>query len=390
MSKTQNLGLTYLTAGQLQPEVTVNNDLNILDAAAGLALQAFSNNPATTSGLTYGYFGGQIYSNGANIPIANGTIALTASVTNYVQRTAAGVVSVNSTGFTAGLIPMAQVVAGGGSITSITDKRPATIDLYGAPPGFKNYLINGDFAINQRVFAGGALAAGVYGFDRWKAGTGGCNISLSAGVLTHTSGPLVQVIEAPNLAGKTITVSVEGLSGGSLNVNVEGVTGVIAASAVRAGVTLAVPSTSTGNVTVTLTPASGSVTYKRVQVELGSVATAFEWRPTGIEYGLCLRYFIAITSTSGNAFVMGAAYTSTLILGFLYLPVEMRAFPAGSATGTLLFDPGPIAATGTATIFVSTAQIIAISMPVSSVTAGTAGYMSSSGPSQTISLDAEL
>jgi len=157
--------------------------------------------------------------------------------------------------------------------------------------GFKNYLINGDFGINQRAFAGGALAAGIYGFDRWKAGTGGCNISLSAGVLTHTSGPLVQVIEAPNLAGETITVSVDGLSGGSLNVNVEGVTGVIAASASRAGVTLAVPSTSTGNVTVTLTPAIGMVTYKRVQVELGSVATAFAWRPVQTELALCGRYF---------------------------------------------------------------------------------------------------
>ena len=131
MSTTPNLGLTYLTAGQLQPEVTVNNDLNILDAAAGLALQAFSNNPATTTGLTYGYFGGKIYSNGANIVIAKGTIALTASVTNYVQRTAAGVVSVNSTGFTAGLIPMATVVTGASAITTITDARPASSDLRG-------------------------------------------------------------------------------------------------------------------------------------------------------------------------------------------------------------------------------------------------------------------
>lgn len=157
--------------------------------------------------------------------------------------------------------------------------------------GVKNYLINGDFAINQRAFAGGALAAGIYGFDRWKAGTGGCSVSLTSGVLTHTSGPLVQVIEAPNLAGQTITVSVEGLSGGNLSVNVEGVIGAITAGAGRTGVTLAVPAASTGNVTVTLTPASVAVNYKRCQVELGGAATAFEWRPTVIEMSLCQRYY---------------------------------------------------------------------------------------------------
>lgn len=130
MSTTPNLGLTLLTAGQLQPEVTINQDLNILDSV-GAPMLAFANNPNTTTGLTYGYYGGKIYSNGANIAIANGTIALAASVTNYVQRTAAGIVSVNSTGFTAGLIPMATVVTGASTITTITDARPASSDLRG-------------------------------------------------------------------------------------------------------------------------------------------------------------------------------------------------------------------------------------------------------------------
>ena len=131
MSTTPNLGMTYLTSGQLQPEVTVNEDLTILDSALGGSPIAFSNNAATTSGLTFGYFGGNIYSNGANIAIASGTVALTANATNYIQRTAAGIVSVNTTGFTNGLIPMATVVAGASTITSIADNRPAWSDLRG-------------------------------------------------------------------------------------------------------------------------------------------------------------------------------------------------------------------------------------------------------------------
>lgn len=203
--------------------------------------------------------------------------------------------------------------------------------------GFKNYLINGDFAINQRGFAGGALAAGIYGFDRWKAGTGGCNISLSAGVLTHTSGPLVQVIEAPKLAGKTITVSVEGLTGGNLSVNVEGVAGAIVASSGRSGVSIAVPSTSTGNVTVTLTPAIGTVSYKRVQVEMGSVATAFEWRPTSVELLLCQRYYekgYNQSSAPGSTYIhgqgqyQGSANAGINIIVLVQFKTEKRVVPA--------------------------------------------------------------
>lgn len=205
--------------------------------------------------------------------------------------------------------------------------------------GFKNYLINGNFAINQRAFAGGALAVGVFGFDRWKAGPGGCSISLSAGVLTHTSGPLVQVIEAPNLAGKTITVSVDGLSGGDLSVNVEGVAGVIVAAAGRSGISIAIPAASTGNVTVTLTPASAAVTYKRVQVELGSVATAFEWRPSSVELELCQRYCYGRTQSAAYEFFCGGqVYSSTVVYAYSLLPVPMRATPAVAISSYTAFE----------------------------------------------------
>lgn len=160
----------------------------------------------------------------------------------------------------------------------------------GSSNGFKNYLINPDLLINQRVFAGGALVAGVYGYDRWKAGTGGCNVTVnvSTSVITHTSGPLVQIIEAPGLASKVIAVSVEDPSG-SITVNVDGQTGTITTGVGRRGVTITVPAGSTGNVTLTLT-ATG-VTYKRVQMELGTSPTVFEWRPITIENILCERYF---------------------------------------------------------------------------------------------------
>ncbi len=131
MTTTTNLALTLLTSGQLQPEVTVNEDLNILDSVIGSLPAAFGNNPNTTTGLTYGYYGATLYRSGAPVTIANGTIGMTASATNYVQRTVQGVVSVNTTGYLTGNIPMATVVTGASAITTITDTRPAGYDLTG-------------------------------------------------------------------------------------------------------------------------------------------------------------------------------------------------------------------------------------------------------------------
>ena len=131
MTTTPNLGLTYLVSGQLQPEVVVNADLNILDSMSGALLVAFGNEPATTTGLTYGYYGATLYRSGAPVTIAAGTIGMTASATNYVQRTVQGVVSVNTTGYLTGNIPMATVVTGSTAITTITDTRPAGYDLTG-------------------------------------------------------------------------------------------------------------------------------------------------------------------------------------------------------------------------------------------------------------------
>ena len=137
---TQNLGLTDLVAGQLQPEVTINGDLNILDAALG-APSGFAWNPATSNTLTFGYFGGTVYENGEPVTVGAGTVTVVASATNYVQRTNQGVVSVNQVGFTQGYVPMAKVVTNAGAVIQVIDSRPTdrlggrSIMQVGAPTG---------------------------------------------------------------------------------------------------------------------------------------------------------------------------------------------------------------------------------------------------------------
>lgn len=182
--------------------------------------------------------------------------------------------------------PAASLVAETDSVLAAAGKLQSQIS---AAPG-KNLLINADMQVNQRVFGGGALAAGVYGYDRWKAGSGGCNVSVSsAGVITHASGPLVQVVESPpGVYGRNVTLSVEDPSG-SIAVSVGSVSGTITAGSGRRGVTLAISSGGSGNLTVQLT--ATNVTYRLPQLERGNTATAFEYRPAAVEVILCKRYY---------------------------------------------------------------------------------------------------
>ena len=59
------------------------------------------------------------------------TTSGTASTTNYVEATRAGVVSKNTTGFTAGAIPLYSVVTDAASVTSYTDYRLQAVPYTG-------------------------------------------------------------------------------------------------------------------------------------------------------------------------------------------------------------------------------------------------------------------
>ncbi len=98
----------------------LNEDLAQIDA---WILEQFGQKRSTTTALTYGYKGGVVVAVGSVSRTADGTVLLTASQTNYVERTVAGVVSANTAGFTAGKLPMAVVATGVATITTVTDYR---------------------------------------------------------------------------------------------------------------------------------------------------------------------------------------------------------------------------------------------------------------------------
>lgn len=114
---TSPLDLLSLTAAD---NVTPSNELH--NAASPASVFGFRK--ATSSGLTWGYFGGRAKIAGQMVTISNGTVTLTASATNYVEvAPATGVVSANTTGFTAGRIPLYRVVTNASAVTSWEDWR---------------------------------------------------------------------------------------------------------------------------------------------------------------------------------------------------------------------------------------------------------------------------
>ncbi|MFA5170432.1 MAG: hypothetical protein WC426_02620 [Sulfuriferula sp.] len=109
--------LTQLTTSQAGKEATVNELMNAASPATVFGRRQSS------SGLAWDYFGGRFNANGTLTAIANGTLTLTASTTCYIEVNPAGTVSFNTTGFTAGNIPLYSVVTGASTVTSYADYR---------------------------------------------------------------------------------------------------------------------------------------------------------------------------------------------------------------------------------------------------------------------------
>jgi len=118
--------LDLISSSQAQKETTANA---IFDAGSPATL--FGRRASTTAELTWGFLGGNLWVDGVLTTVANGTVALSASTTNYVEATRAGVVSKNTTSFTAGQIPLYTIVTGASTVTSYTDHRLTNTPFFG-------------------------------------------------------------------------------------------------------------------------------------------------------------------------------------------------------------------------------------------------------------------
>lgn len=213
-----------------------------------------------------------------------------------------------------------------------------------------NLLINADFRINQRGFSGGSLAPGAYGFDRWKAGPGGCTISRAANGMITLSGALEQVIDvthaaalagSADLSGASLTLSVQDLSA-PLAVLIGTQAATLPSGSGRRSVTVTLDGSETGHVTVRLQ--AGSVcSFRKVKLEIGSAATPWVGEPLDLEEFRCRRYYQLLPGAGAAPAILGALgqrAAGTFIDIPCTLPVPMRAAPT-------LVTSGPVWVGGT-------------------------------------------
>jgi hypothetical protein len=274
--------------------------------------------------------------------------------------------------------------------------------------------------VNQRGFAGGALGQGVYGFDRWKAGAGGCTVTRTVDGAVTLTGHLEQVLDvaraaaltgAATYAGVTLTLSVEDPSV-PIPVTIGSKAATIPAGSGRRSATVTLEPSETGHVVVRLQPAE-SCTFARARLDVGTAAMPWEAELLDIEELRCRRYYQRLAGGTGAPVVLGAfgqRVGGNLIEIPLMLPVPMRISPSVTSSSFVWANAAPTgnqagffdnAAGGWATLtgglVIATApgsgpSSLAVRFQAGSAFSGSAGSvgMLHLGGTATIALQAEL
>lgn len=110
--------LDKMAGGQSNKEQVFND---FADAASPAATYGRRN--ATCTGLTWGYYGGNVLYLGQVVQVPNGTLALTPSATNYLEAAPSGAIFQNTSGFTSGRMPLYIVTTNAAGVTNYLDVR---------------------------------------------------------------------------------------------------------------------------------------------------------------------------------------------------------------------------------------------------------------------------
>ena len=313
---------------------------------------------------------------------------LVSSVLNAIPNTTG---SISSSNLPAGLTITTPTITSPTISTSASLPANTTLNsLNLSPYALKNYIINGGMSVWQRGTTYALTSTTSYGsVDRWafNMGTPAAGIAnqVASGLtgfqyalkLGRNSGSTsaayitaAQAIETVNslpMAGQTVTLSFYAKAGA----NFSGASGLgidlISSTGTDQSTVSLVNSTWTGTVHVANQYQAITTTWTRysftgtvgstatqiglqfyyltsgtagaddnvyitgVQLEIGSYATPFEWRPYGTELQLCQRYYEQLNGNNFTAFGSGYAFSTTVTRYYVAWQVPKRT----NATVTL-------------------------------------------------------
>jgi len=290
-----------------------------------------------------------------------------------------------------------------------------------APAGFSNSLLvtsssaytvgtNDYFALHQFVegfntadFSFGSASATSITLSFWVRSslTGTFGVGLRGASNTRSYTATYTINSANTWEQKSITVAGD-TSGTWLTTNGVGIglffsLGVGSANSITAGSWQSVNATSpTGAGSVVGT--NGATWYVTgIQLEKGSTATSFDYRPYGTELALCQRYYYKYkASNSGTMFGSAYNYSTTQTLGVVKFAVTMRTNPTAlEQTGTAS-DYGVLVAgsgttcTGVPTFDGSGVESADVQFNVSGVTAGQGSFLRGLNANAYLAWSAEL
>jgi hypothetical protein len=128
-------------------------------AAAGDPFAGYYAQDLPHAGLDFAYQAGKVRNDSVVSDTPAGSVELADDDTNYVEVDPAdGTVSANTTGFTAGLVPLYVVTTASGEITGVTDQRTAA--LVGGEGGGGGHTQNTDTGTTGNTFTLDSDAAG--------------------------------------------------------------------------------------------------------------------------------------------------------------------------------------------------------------------------------------
>jgi hypothetical protein len=256
----------------------------------------------------------------------------------------------------------------------------------GNATAIKNRIINGDFYVAQRatsatITAGSTIAAGYATVDRFYGYCTGANVTMAqvsgtgnnrnllqftgaASVTAIGCGQRIESLNSYDLAGQTVTLSAFianslltsvtwtayyanttdtfGTLASPTRTQIATGTFTVTSTLTQYSAQIAIPLAATTGIEIVFTVGaqiSGTWQLDRVQLEIGSFATGFEYRQYTTELQLCQRYYYQLGGNTGDLnTITGRFYavSGVYVANQYQFPVQMRASADMNISGTFV------------------------------------------------------